>query len=159
MILIDLHTLTKPCVHNERRWWWGMHLDSFWLYSYSLLCTMRIGSCQRKTQKKWIHLGESSKQTHCALWDLAIWWRVFWLAASASPHPSVKLGAKVTHKDAFVASSTARRILPTPDLSHHFRIWALHLLMAVLGSNSNHTSKEMLTQEKIWLGVAGLLYI
>ena len=110
-----------------------------------------------KDAKKWIHLGESIKQTHCALWDLAIWWRVFWLAASASPHPSVKLGAKVTHKDAFVASSTARRILPTPDLSHHFRIWALHLLMAVLGSNSNHTPKEILTQEKIWLGVAGLL--
>ena len=156
-----------------------MYLD--WSrYSDQTLCaqweTVVVGVSKRFTC---IQLGSTAK-AHCALWGqrqkdrfnclansankptvhYEIWrsrWRVFWLSVSTSLHPSVQLREKVTHKDAFVASSTARRILPAPDLSHHFRIWALHLLMAVLGSNSKHASKEILTQEKIWLGVAGLL--
>ena len=82
---------------------------------------MRIGNCQRKTQKNgFILANPANKPTvHYEIW-------LFGGGSFDLPHLHrripMKLGAKVTYKDAFVASSTARRILPTPDLSHHFRI-------------------------------------
>ena len=45
------YTLTKPCVHNERRWWWEFQKDALGFNLYS--------TC--------IQLGSTAK-AHCALW-------------------------------------------------------------------------------------------
>ena len=49
------YTLTKPCVHNERRWCWEFQRDALGFNLYS--------TC--------IQLGSTAK-AHCALWGLEV---------------------------------------------------------------------------------------
>ena len=49
------YTLTKPCVHNERRWWWEFQKDALGFNLYT--------TC--------IQLG-STADAHCALWGLEV---------------------------------------------------------------------------------------